>query len=269
MGHQRLGKLPASKQWQEIVKYLTSGDVSVAELANRVADACDNAFSIATKDPAFQKALNLLCQIPQAANHDNLSDGLAKIGIHVPDDPSRTDIIVGFERAIEKAQRDGSRNITDLSEMAKQSGIAALNTLLQKPAPPPQLDLWDSPKGDTHRQLDAASTPNGFGDLAQNFFSDLAKNNIKYYMDRELPRHLGQGGLSHSISDMTLFDQSVDRHCREASFIMRTFARDWNANALYNQKKTLTQKDVNGFAHVAVNKMRKEFRFRNGVDERY
>jgi len=269
MGHQRLGRLPASKQWREIVDYLASGDISVAELANKVADACDKSFAAATKDPAFQKALHLLCQIPLAAKHENLSEGLAKIGINVSDNPSRTDILVGFERAMEQAQRDGSKNITDLSEMAKQAGIAALNTLFQGPPPVPQMDFWKTPKGDTHRHLEAACNPEGFGDMAQNFFSTLAKDNIKYFMDREMPRHLGSGGLSHSISDMDLFDQSVERHCREASYIMRAFARDWNANAVYNQKKNLTQKDVTGFAHIAVDKMRKEFRFRNEGYERY
>jgi len=268
MGHVRLGKLPASKKWKEIVQYLADGNISVAELADRIAEACDKSFAVATNDPAFQKALHLLCQIPQAAKQDNISEALAKLGIQVPDNPTRTDIIVGFDGAIENTQRDGSKNITDLSDIAKQAGIAALNTLLQKTVPPLQMDFLKEPKSAVHRQLEESATAEGFGDLAQNFFATLAKNNIQYYIDRELPNHLGNNGFSHSIPDMTLFDQSLDRHCKEASFIMRTFARDWNANALYNQKKTLTQKDVNGFAHVAIDKMRKEFKFRNEANER-
>lgn len=36
MGHVRLGVLPASKKWKEIVSYLSAGNVSVGELANKV-----------------------------------------------------------------------------------------------------------------------------------------------------------------------------------------------------------------------------------------
>ncbi len=268
MGHQRLGKLPASKKWREIVAYLADENASVAELADRIVDACDGSLAKASKDPAFQQALHLLCLLPQAARADNLQVGLAQIGVAVPDNPSRTDIIVGFEKAIEKAQRSSNHGVTDLSEMAKQAGIAALNSILQQPAPAPQLGFWDEPKSDTHRILDHSATPDGFGNLAQEFFVNLASHNIKYFMHRELPKHLGTEGTSPFVSDMSLFDRNVDKHCREASYIMRPFARDWNANILYNKGTSIDKKALSGFAHVAMNKMRKEFKFRNAADER-
>lgn len=263
MGHQRLGILAASKAWREIVALIASGEGSVAELADQVFDACDKAFSHASKDPAFREAIHLLCKIPLAAKSDNLSAALAEIGINVPDNPSRTDIIVGFERAIEKAQRSDLKNVTDLSEMAKQAGISALNSLLGKPFSPPQLEMWGPPKEGVHLTLSQCATPDGFCDLAQTFFSNFGNNNIRYFMDRELPRHLGQDGFAKSIPDMTLFDQSVQRHNNEASVIMRFFAKEWYAKAQYQDKKKLTVKDATGFAHVAIEKMRKEYRIRN------
>ena len=269
MGHVRLGKLPASKQWKDIVQYLATGDVSVAELAERVSKACDASFAKATQDPAFQKAIHLLCQIPQIAKQEKLSESLAQIGIYVPDNPSRTDIIVGFERALEKEQRSANQNITDLSEMAKHSGIAVLNAIMQKPPPPSQGNLLEEvkEKSGIHRLLESSATPEGFGDLAQNFFADLAKNNIRYFMDRELPHHLGPNGFLKSIPDMTLFDKSVDMHCKEASFIMRTFARDWNAKIHYAENRSVARKDIDRFTRVAVEKLRKEFKYRNGENE--
>jgi hypothetical protein len=39
MGHVRLGRLPASKKWRQVVGYLLSGDADVAGLANQVAEA--------------------------------------------------------------------------------------------------------------------------------------------------------------------------------------------------------------------------------------
>ena len=264
MGHQRLGKLPASKAWRQIIAYIVSGADAVSELADRVFDASEKSLGKASKDPAFQEALNLLCKIPMAARASDLKAALADLGIDIPDNPSRTDIIAGFERAIEKAQRSGSRDITDLSEMAKHAGISALNSLLAKPAPPPQLELWGTPKEGTHLVLAQCADPEGFADLAQTFFASLGENNIRYYTDRELPKHLGAGGFAQSIPDMIIFDQNNARHNREASMIMRVFARDWYAKVNYQNKKALTSKDVNKFAHVAIEKMRKEYRIRDG-----
>lgn len=268
MGHIRLGRLPATRKWQEVVRFLVSDDFSVAKLADRVVAACDESFSSATKDPAFRKALHLLCSIPIAARQNDLSTSLANIGIQIPENPSRTDIISGFEKAVEKAQRSASKGVTDLSEIAKQAGVAALNTILLRDPPPPQLAFWDKPKDNTHRQLEAMATPEGFGDLAQTFFAAFAKNNIRYFVDRELPKHIGASSIAKSIADLTLFDENLDRHCREASFIMRTFARDWNAKKVYVQKSSPTEKDIRGFAHIVSEKMKKEFMIRNGKDER-
>lgn len=268
MGHVRLGRLPATRKWQEVVRFLASDDFSIAELADRVVAACDKSFSCATEDPTFQKALRLLFSIPEAAKQTDLQSALARVGVEVPENPSRTDIIAGFEKAIEKAQRSESENVTDLGEIAKQAGIAAFNAVLIKAPPPPQLSFWDKPKGDTHRQLEAAATPEGVAELAQTFYAAFAKNNIRYFVDRELPKHIGANSIARSISDLTLFDQNLDRHCREASVIMRTFARDWTAKKVYVQKTPPTAKDIHGFAHIVSEKMRKEFVIRNGKDER-
>lgn len=266
MGHQRFGKLPATKKWREIVRFVANGEGSVGEIADRVFDACDRAFGNASKDPAFQEAIHLLCTIPLAASRDDFKAALAEIGIEIPNNPSRTDILVGYEKAIEKAQRSASKDITDLSEMAKQAGIAALNSLLVKPAPAPQLGFWEAPKEGVHLALSEYATPEGFGDLAQAFFTSLGKNNIRYFLDRELPKHLGREGFAKSIQDMILFDQNNERHNAETSVIMRPFAETWYAKKRYQERKKLTRKDLTGFAHVAIEKMRKEYRIRNKKD---
>lgn len=263
MGHQRLGILPATKAWREIVAYIANGNVSVGALTGFVLDACDKSFEVASDDPAFKEALYLLCKIPMAAKAENLQVSLKELGIDVPSNPTRTDIVVGFDQAIEKIQHSNTKGITDLSELAKNAGAAVLNTLLAKPPPPPQLELWGEAKSGTHMILREAATPDGFCDLAQSFFATFGKNNIEYFVSRELPRHLGQSGFCQSIPDMLLFEQNNTQHNNEASMIMRTFAREWYAKANYHEKKKLSQKDVAGFASVAITKMRKEYRMRN------
>lgn len=263
MGHQRLGRLAATKAWRDIVSLIAEGNVSVDSLADAVLDACDKSFSVATNDPAFKEAMYLLCKIPMAAKQDDLGEALRKIGLDVPNNPERTDIIAAFEQAINDVQRNARSGLTDLGIMAKEAAIAVLNNVLTKPPPLANLELFSEPKTGTHLILKQAATPDGFCDMAQSFYATFGTNNIQYFIDRELPRHLGQSGLCQSIPDMLIFEQNNARHNQETSYIMRTFAREWYAKANYQDKKDLTKKDVAGFASIAAEKMRKEYRMRN------
>jgi len=260
MGHVRLGILPASKKWKEIVAYLSAGDVSVDELANKVADACDRSFEKASDDPAFKFTMDLMFMIPLAAQKNDLRSALSEIGISVPDNPSRTDIIGAFAKAVDTQAAQAN---SDLYPLSKNAGIAVLNEFLSQEPPAPQMDFFAEPKSDVHRNLEKLATPVGFADLTQSYFSSLAKANIRYFMDREMPSHVGEGGSFKSIPDLSVFDRSVDHHCNEASFIMRTFAETWYAKHRYGSDKPVSSKEISSFAHVAVQKMRKEFHIRN------
>ena len=66
MGHVRLGKMPATLKWKEVVALL--GDQpSIPDLAEAVERASDVSLAEAVKDPGFVEALWLLLQIPKAA----------------------------------------------------------------------------------------------------------------------------------------------------------------------------------------------------------
>ena len=66
MGHIRLGVLPRSKKWRQVVEELKSG-ADVAEIAGASAEAAESALSSAAKDPTLVDVLWLLTQIPLAA----------------------------------------------------------------------------------------------------------------------------------------------------------------------------------------------------------
>ncbi len=263
MGHVRLGQPPATKKWREIVAYLEAGDVSIPALADAVAEATDKSLMKAAKDPAFIEALWLLIKIPQAAKSKNFAQALKDLGITVPDSPSITDLAVGFDAAIETAQRRNSPNTTDLSEMAKHAGIAALDSLARESTP----SLWKSDREDERTTVATFSAPEKFAELSQRFFTNLVEHNIQYFLDREIPRHVRPGNFVQSVGDMASFDGAVKRHCAETTIIMRAFAKDWLGKNAHNLKKDISRKDVAGFAHVAFKKIRKELSIRSAANE--
>ncbi len=258
MGHVRLGRLPSSRDWRQIVGYVVAGDISVAELADAVADASDKSLMKAIRDPALIEVIWLLMKIPQAARSQHFSQELNALGISVPTNPSVTDVVAGFDAAVEAVQRQGGKGITDLGEMAKQAGIAALHGVVQDRLP----SLWVPTREDERTTLASLDAPDRFGDLSQRFFSRLVEHNIQYFLDREMPKHIGPDQINHSIGDMAAFDGAVRRHCEETTVIMRAYAKDWLGNHGFHQGKNLSRKDASNFSYTAFEKIRSELSVR-------
>ena len=262
MGHVRLGQPPASKKWREIVSYLAEADVSVAELADAVAGASEKSLARATKDPAFIEALWLLLKVPQAAKAERFAEALRELGVSVPASPSVTEVVVGMDAAVTAAQRRHAPDVTDLSEIAKHAAIAALHGVISERLP----GLWSPTREDERTTIATLAAPERFGELCQRFFTKLVEHNLQYFLDRETPKHIGPGRMAQSVGDLALLDRDIRRHCEETTIIMRAFARDWLGHNAYHLGKDISRQDAAGFAHVALQKIRKELSIRNSAE---
>ena len=100
MGHVRLGVLPKSRKWRQVVEELRLGS-EVELVAASAADAAEAALRTASNDPAFLHAFWLLTQVPLAARGPEFSQDLKRLGIQVPDRPSLMDLLGGISAAID------------------------------------------------------------------------------------------------------------------------------------------------------------------------
>jgi hypothetical protein len=100
MGHIRLGKLPATKQWHQVVALL-SRDASVEQIAGASAKAADSSLAHARNDPAVQQSFWLLTQIPLAARAPDFAKGLQNLGLDVGASPSLFDVVGAFAKAVD------------------------------------------------------------------------------------------------------------------------------------------------------------------------
>ena len=128
MGHVRLGVLPASKKWAEVVRLLEDG-ANVPELANAVAVAAENEIIAARGDPTLASTVWLLTQLPLAARSDRYAAELAALGFPQGSDASLVNIVAGFSAAVTNQQSSASRR-TDLGVLAQQAAAETLSTLV-------------------------------------------------------------------------------------------------------------------------------------------
>ena len=260
MGHQRLGKLPAHRLLPEIVKYLVTGGTPTANLVDQVTEVGRDALKHALKDPVFVEALWLLIRLPQAAASKDFSAALAEIGMGAHAPASVPELMVAFDRALEKVQRGAGAGTTDLGEIARQAGLSALGDAVATGMP-----LWSPTNADVQASVAALRVPEKFGALAHHFHASVVERVIHYYVDRNLHNLVGADRVARSVSDLRNYDAAIRRHCNEAALIMRAFAKDWLGKNHYRDGKEITRKDALQFSAYAVEKIRIELSKRKGT----
>lgn len=261
MGHQLLGKLPAHRLLPDIVRYLVEGGTPTAGLVDELTAFGQKALELASKDPVFIHALWLLIRVPQAAGSGDYLSALRELGLRVDAKPSMPDLLVAYDAALQGIQRRTHSDLTDLSEISRLAGLAALGGALQKRLP----GLWDPFSEDVRASLSALKSPERFADMAHRFFSNFVERVIHYFVDRNLHEMIGPERLIKSANDLDIFDKAIRRHCDEAGVIMRVFAREWLGKSYYRDQQQITPRLVGRFSAYTAEKIQQELNQRKGA----
>src|SRR5262245_59085677 len=112
MGHVRLGRLPQTRTWQDVVRLL-----GAAAPADRVAAAsalaAEGSIGRAASDPALTHAIWLITQLPLAARTRDFPGALRALGLEIDTAPTLLGVVGAFADAVDRhAARVGGR--TDL-----------------------------------------------------------------------------------------------------------------------------------------------------------
>ena len=260
MGHVRLGVLPKSRKWNQVVDELRLG-TDIGAVAASAADAAETSLQAASNDPAFLHAFWLLTQVPLAARGPDFADDLRRLGVQVPDQPSLMDVVAAISGAVDRyAREQGGR--TDLGEMAQMAAVESLTALVGPNLP----SLFEPNPGEVQRAIGRFAGGDRFSALAREFFARLTQRSLDYYLSRELSKHIGAGERFRDDAARSQFDDALDRHCREASLIVEAFAGGWYGKNVY-LGDGLTPDATRRFALVAFKKIRAELRKRRDAEE--
>jgi hypothetical protein len=261
MGHQLFGDLPAHRLLPEIVRYLVEGGTPTDDLVDEVTDFSQKALDLASNDPVFTHALWLLIRVPQAAGSCEFLSVLQELGMRVGANPSMSDLLVSYDAALQAIQRRTDADLTDLSEISRLAGVAALGDALQRRLP----GLWDPSDEDVRASLSALRSPERFADTAHRFFSNFVERVIHYFVDRNLHQIIGTDRMARSNNDLEIFNRAIRRHCDEAAVIMRIFAREWLGKNHFRDQRQITPQLVRRFSAYTAQKLRQELNQRKGA----
>jgi len=244
MGHIRLGNLPRTRKWQQVVGLLDS-EAGTPQIAAAALDAAKRGLEQAARDSALVHSFWLLSQLPLCARRDNFVRELNSVGLNVSSAPTLLELVGSFSDAVDDhVRKTGGR--TDLGEMAQMGAAESLTSVLRERT----AALFGTTPELVRQELAGLGTKRQFATLARDFFARLADRYLVYFLSRQTSSQF------KSVPENREFREALSLHCRQASRIVEEFAGGWYSKA--NYEGGITPRKAANFVHVALTKLRKE-----------
>ena len=254
MGHVRLGVLPRTRAWKEVVELIATG-ADVSQIANATITAAEKAFSFVMKDVGYTEAVWLMTQMAIAAKKPDIHQHLAAAGIHLPAEPSLIDVTTAITEALDR-RAEGSRERSDLGMLASRAIVGAVNDVLS-----PKLHSLFSSDPDTMRTaLADLGKPKEFGEFSRRFFARLTNESLQYFLSKVVNTQLGDGMRFATMNQSAQFNSALETNTREASLIVERFANEWFSKRRFHEGGDISRKSSDGFAGFALKKMKDELK---------
>jgi hypothetical protein len=249
MGHIRLGQLPKTKQWSQVIDLLDDPDVDAPTVARAIVTAAEQAYRLAGDDPGVVESLRVMAFLAAASRRDDFANALVEFGLPAVGGTSA----LGFLAHVfdETERRFGpTADRTIFSEFA----LAALQESVSQTVGQQTGTLFLSGVDEIRDAYRSFSTERGFAKLARLFFARFMARSLRYFSDQEVTKHLGGDGLLREQADIRAFNEAVDRYSFEAARIVEDFAGGWYSKRLWLGHVEQTE----GLAAVAMRKIADE-----------
>lgn len=259
MGHIRLGEMPRTGYWPDVIKTLDSSD-DPARIANVTAKAARKGLEAAGQDDGVSEVVYMLMKfVWSSAAKKDFRRELKDIGISTTPDASLLDLISGFNDALDgRLRQKGHRS--DLAEMAKLSVMDTLTDVCKHHTG----SLFGASIKETQEALRKNTAPERFAAIGQRFFGKFLYRFLDYHLSRELPGHIGAGRRYETVSDCDTFKASLARYAIETSRIAREFTGYWPSATEF--KEGISPENVRTkFVPIAFKKLLSELQRRDAL----
>jgi hypothetical protein len=261
MGHTRLGEIPTTQKWSDIVaRFAGSGDpessgrdsvsIDVANIARQTLDAARGSLDKSINDLGLRYTFYLLTQIALSSREDDWRERWTKLGLNLQPDATLFDLTSEMQAVIDNYLMVRGRP-TDISEMAQQSAGEALTAL----AGPKSRTLFGNGIDETRLSIREFSTKKGFSKLGQMFFGRFMARFLNFYLSRITAANTG-GDQLHQVGDLSQFNYALKLHCEQSARIVRDFSGGWYSKTQFEQGINL--ENTSHFLAVAIRKIEAE-----------
>lgn len=231
MGHERIGLLPKSKKWRDIINLLSDfqGDPeSVKEIAARTLSNVQNKLSNIYDDDGFSKSFKFLVAAAGSFSDANAALSLESLNISIPNNPNPISFAIELKRWLPP------NNLSEIGTIAQEAAVDALAGFYRKHMSLGSDLLGVIPVENCWKEM---STAGGFSELARLFFSNYTNRYLNYFLEREAAISLG------SLAKRLDFSEQINKHAFETAKITQSFSAGWYAKQL--KKRQLSFRPTN------------------------
>jgi hypothetical protein len=254
MGHMRLGRLPKTRNWREVVELLDTSPHDTEAVAAAVANAADHRFRQLAADQAVAYCWWMLVRVVWAARGSFVTE-LRRLGIDAAGDTSALTLIA---RITERVRQEQSR--LPPSGHFAEIGSLALRRALSETVGQEGPSLFGSVTDDVQRAFRVYSTPGRFGEVARRFFGDFMSRSLRTFVDRELSNHVGAGKTISNVDESRQFMEALDTYTRQSARIVQEFAGGWYSKHNWESRGEIGLDEAQSFMAHALRKLRTELK---------
>jgi len=262
MGHVRLGLLPRSRAWKEVVGLIAAG-ADVSQVANATITAAENAFSFVTKDVGYTEAVWLMTQLAIAAKKPDLFAHLDSVGLSIPSDANLIDVATAVTDALDR-NTDSRNRHGELGVLAGRALVSAITEVLS----PKMHSLFPSEPDTMKAALAALGKQKEFGEFSRRFYARLGYESLQYFLSKVVNTQIGEGMRFATMNQAAQFNSALETHTREASLIVERFSTEWFSKHRYEENGDISRQSSDGFAGYALKKMKDELKAGASSDAR-
>jgi hypothetical protein len=253
MGHLRLGRLPKTQPWRQVVRLIDEAPTGTPAVASATARAAEARLRELARDPSLVYCFWLLTRIASASRGPDFERELAELGLS----PAGTESALGFIGNVadrvgaELVRYPGSGPFAELAALALRRSLT--ETVGQEGR-----SLFGSSLEDLRHAFRRHSSDRQFGVLAKTFFGDFLARTLRFFVEKELSNHVGTGHALTRIDASREFAAALDLHARQSARIVEDFAAGWYGKERWEARGTISRDDAARFVAVAVRKLRAE-----------
>lgn len=252
MGHERIGALPHSKRWRDIVAQIAtaSGSASdVADLAKSTVENVRSRFRSLHSDDGVIAAFQFLVALAKSATGGAQPTEPHAPAIDLDKNPSTLRLVAELRSWVDDHQES-----TEYGDIAKKAAADAIALWSEQQKQQPTLFPHEGDSREVWRRADNGA---GFCEVARLFFSKFTERYLNYFLGREASAVLaGAGERDRLASQLQEHVDGVSKYAFETSRITQSFAAGWFN--LHAQDRVPSKGELESFLSVAFGKMREE-----------
>ena len=252
MGHERVGALPRTKRWQDVLEGITSAasaDGDVRDLANATLENVRSRLLRIHGDTGFVASFQFLLALALSASPRVDRASLGELAVDLDTNPSP----LKLASALGQYVADNTQS-AEYAEIARKAAVDAISIWTEQQTRQLSFTGEQEQASEVWRR---ASEGRGFCEVARLFFGKFVERYLNYFIGREASSHLARtedrDRLARRLGEHI---DGVSHHAFETARITQSFAAGWFNRHARDGMPTATE--ISGFLSHSVGKLREE-----------